>query len=145
VSSEQKALALLWLFNPTEKPLAAWTCMDIDGFRLSALDVFDSRGRRVPSRPEEEPRKWRSAGTWKQRPRVEICTREFPIEIPAHTCMHGTFSKAEHDFSVDLRTYYPLSPGRYFIVPAEDGADGAPAERTVVEPKNGLELIVLEK
>ncbi len=141
----QDVLALLWLYNPTDKPLDAMTCMDIEAFWLSAMDVFDAGGRRVPSLAEERQKTWLPVGAWTKRPELIMCLRNFPIAIPARTCLHGTFSKAEQDLSVDLRTYYTLPPGRYFVVPAQNGPDGAPARRTLVEPKNGLEVIVREK
>lgn len=143
----QEPLALLWPYNATDKPQAVMTCSDIDAFWISAIDVFDAQGRRVPSRTEEERKNWRPIGnlTWKERPRLEMCTRDFPIEIPAHSCRHGIFSKMEYDFSRDLRRYYVLSAGRYVLVPAEDGPGGVPAMRTVIAPKNGVEVIVLEK
>ncbi len=143
----QEALVLLWLYNATDKPQPVMTCSDIDSFWISAIDVFDAQGRRVPSRTEGDRKNWPPLGkqSWQERPRLEMCTRNFPIEIPAHSCRHGIFSKTEYDFSRDLRRYYVLPAGRYFVVPAEDGPGGVPAKRTVIEPKNGVEVIVLEK
>ena len=53
--------------------------------------------------------------------------------------MHGTFSSLPYDFSRDLRTYYELPPGRYYIVRKESTAT---AEKTAFLPNPSLGLVV---
>jgi len=130
---------LLWLYNPTDKPQPVWTCMGIDFFWLLGIDVFDSAGQRVLGRSEEKER------NDPRRPVIMGCTRNFPINIPPHTCVHGSFSKPDYDFTRDLGEYYSLPPGRYFIVPGERGPDYRPVTRTLPDPSIGLELTVLQE
>jgi len=132
---------LLWLDNPTDKPQPVRTCMDIDYFWATDIDVFDSIGNRVLSRKEDKNNKAGNAG-------MELgfsCTRNFPVDIPAHTCAHGTFSSLAYDFSRDLSRYYELSPGRYFVVPAERTRGGKPVNRPLAEPQTGLALDIQEQ
>jgi hypothetical protein len=58
--------------------------------------------------------------------------------------MHGTFSKLDHDFSVDLATYYVLKPGQYTVVPAlREQWTGKPIQRTLdPNQKGGLTVVV---
>jgi hypothetical protein len=131
---------LLWLDNPTDKPQPVWTCASIDGFWISGIDVFDSAGHRVLSLNEEKQKK---VGA----PVMEMlsgCSRNFPIDIPAHTCAHTDFSSFEYDFSRDLRSYFDLSPGQYFIVAGERTRDGKPVSRTLLDPRIGLAVTVQE-
>jgi len=128
------------MYNSTDEPKSAFTCTDIDVFWVSGIDVFDSSGQRMQSLEEEEKRispgdivKW-----------LPMCSRNFMFSVPPHSCVHGTFSQLEPDFSRDLRRYYSLPPGRYVIVPAERGRDGTPVNRTLPEPNNGLTVIVQE-
>jgi hypothetical protein len=135
----KKILVLLWLYNPTDKPQAVWTCMGIDFFWLSGIDVFDSAGQRVLSRTEEEVKK---------DPRRTVmmgCARNFPINIPPHTCVHGSFSNPDYDFTRDLSDYYALPPGRYFIVAGKRGPDNLPVPRTQPDPSIGLAVTVLQE
>ena len=54
------------------------------------------------------------------------CSLNGPINIPAHTCAHGNFAQPGSDFVKDLRRYYSLSPGTYFVVPSARTAGPAP-------------------
>jgi hypothetical protein len=139
---------LLWLNNPTDEPQSVMTCGGIDYFWARGIDIFDSAGHRVLTRaeekrktaisqnPEQIPLPSRLEDTW-------MCDRNFPITIPPHACMHGTFSSLPYDFSRDLRTYYELPPGRYYIVRKESTAT---AEKTAFlpDPSQGLAVDVLE-
>jgi hypothetical protein len=130
---------ILWLDNPTDKPQPVWTCMNIDWFWLSGILVFDSAGQRVLNVSEEK--QFRESGTKPPAGRELMgCTRNFPINIPPHTCMHGIFSQPAYDFVRDLRTYYSLPPGRYFI--AQAGADDKPVGGAPPDPANGLSVTV---
>lgn len=138
---------LLWLFNSTDHPRSVMTCSDIDWF-WGALDVFDSQGRRVLG-PEEQKRR-RSAG------KIEgitggieglwVCSRNFGIEIPAHACMHTTFTNAAYDFARDIRRYYQLSPGQYVLLPGmTNPTKGESRLSRAPESPKGAALVVLEQ
>lgn len=129
---------LLWLNNSTDRVRSVMTCMNIDYFWTEGIDVFDSVGHRVLSRSEEKMR---------GKPHVEslfVCTRNFPIEIPAHSCMHGTFSGLTYDFSRDLRSYYELPPGRYYILPKAARADGGAPSQPSPNLLRGVAIDVME-
>jgi hypothetical protein len=135
---------LLWVCNTTDKPLPVMTCEDIDRFWLDGLDVFDSSGHRVLSRREENDKKLRDSNKFAPGGCFFSCTRNFPINIPAHSCLHASFSNPNYDFVRDIRTYYSLPPGRYAIVPSERNKDCEPSRRTLPDPKNGLLIVVAE-
>jgi hypothetical protein len=40
-----------------------------------------------------------------------MCGRNFPIDIPAHTCVTGN----DYDFSTELTAIFDLPPGRYAL------------------------------
>jgi hypothetical protein len=130
--------ALLWICNTTETPKPVMTCAGIDWFWLLGIDVFDSSGRRVLSVAEEKEKKLKQNG----QVNVLSCTRNFPIDIPPHTSIHGSFSRPNYDFMRDLRTYYSLPPGRYFVVPSKRGQDFEPVSRML--PDSGNVLLVGE-
>jgi hypothetical protein len=136
---------LLWVCNTTDRPLPVMTCGDIDRFWLEGFDVFDTSGQRVVSLREENEKKIRESGGFTEGGGcLSFCTRNFPIDIPPYSSVHATFSNPNYDFVRDLRTYYSLPPGRYFIVPSERGRDCEPSRRTLPGPKNGL-LVVVEE
>jgi hypothetical protein len=136
---------LLWLFNPTDEAQPVWTCMEIDQFWVSGIDVFDSSGHRVLTREEEKNKELAASG--KNMPLSACmfsCTRNFTIDIAPHSCAHTTFSAPAYDFARDLRTYYSLPPGRYRLVPAEREQECMPVSRTLGDSAIGLTLIVRE-
>ena len=138
----QPVSVLLWIENTTDQPQSVATCTGIDRFWLYGIDVFDSFGHRVPSLTEEKEKKPPPGKTlpgW-----IEMCTRNFAIQIPSRTIMHGTFSKLPYDFSRDLTTYYSLPPGRYIVVPAKRGPDYRPITRTLSDFSSGLWVTVLD-
>lgn len=120
-----KLLAVLWLYNATDKPLPVWTCMGIDAFWAEKIDVFDAVGHRILSRGEQKDREQHGASGDAFYSRI-VCSRNFPIDIPPHACVHGTFSQPAYDFARDLQSYYDLPPGKYLLVPRS------------VEPKQGV-------
>lgn len=161
----EKVPVLLWLYNPTDKPQPVWTCMQIDYFWLLGLDVFDSAGQRVLDIQEEKDKERERARKadlnlldWPPANNTNLtvqflsqtsdcpfgCDRNFPIDIPPHTCVHGTFSNQAYDFARDLRNYYSLSPGKYFLVPGERGQHCKHVRKTLPDPKTGLEITIEE-
>ncbi|MBV9181931.1 MAG: hypothetical protein JO356_11525 [Acidobacteria bacterium] len=137
VRSTEPALALLWLLNSSDQPASVMTCMSIDYFWARGVNIFDRGGHRVLSRREQKmKRSPESPDFW-------MCTRNFAISIPAHACMHGTFSSPAYDFSRDLRMYYELPPGRYFLLPAGKAKNNAPLTR-VSEQSSGVEIVIEE-
>lgn len=125
---------VLWIDNPSDKTLSAMTCSDIGYFWREAMDVFDSSGHRVRSKGEIEQERL-GHSDW-----IDICGRNFGIEISPHSCQHSTFSAPLNDLSRDLRSNYDLAPGRYFIVPSARTPQHRPVERTVINPKVGLTI-----
>lgn len=137
---------LLWICNITDKPQPVATCADIDRFWTQGIELFDSSGRHVPTTAEETEKKLRESGKAFPGFACEfICKRNFDINIPAHTSMHGRFSQSNYDFARDLRMYYSLAPGTYLIVPSERGQDCEPIRATIADTKNGLSIIVTEE
>jgi len=133
---------LLWIENTTDQPQATMTCAGIDFFWLYGIDVFDSLGHRVLSLTEEKEKKLPADKPLPQW--IPMCTRNFRIQIPPHTIMHGTFSSLPYDFSRDLAAYYSLPPGRYIVVPAKRGQDYRPVARTLSDFSSGLWVTVLD-
>lgn len=138
VKSTEPALALLWLLNSSDQPASVMTCMSIDYFWARGVNVFDRGGHRVLSRREQKMK------MSPESPDFWTCTRNFAISIPAHACMHGTFSAPAYDFSRDLRMYYELPPGRYFLSPAGKDKNNAPLTPVVRNRASGVELVIEE-
>jgi hypothetical protein len=137
VAHREPIPVLLWLYNPTNKTQSVLTCNDIDWFWSSGIDVFDFSGQRMLTVLERQQM---------QDPHIVkmfLCSRNFNIDIPPHTCMHGRFSQPIwSDFGRDLREYYSLPPGRYVIVPSETDQAGNPVARTISNPQNALRFEV---
>jgi hypothetical protein len=137
---------LLWVCNVTDEPQPVATCAAIDRFWVQGIEIFDSLGHRVPTIEEETEKRLREAGKPVPLFACEFrCTRNFAIYIPAHASMHGRFSQQEYDFARDLRIYYSLAPGKYFIVPSERGEDCKPIRATLNDTKNGLSIFIGEE
>ena len=128
---------LLWLLNASDKPQGVMTCSSIDWFWQYGVDVFDSAGQRVLRRVNEQSSKGAQFNF--------VCTRNFAIEIPPHSCMHTTFTERAYDLSRDLQRYYMLPPGRYFAVPAKRDQNDKPVTRMVTDPADALAVTVLEE
>jgi len=136
---------LLWVCNVTDEPQPVATCADIDRFWVQGIEIFDSLGHRVPTIVEEAEKRLRSSGKSVPLFACEfLCKRNFAIYIPAHASMHGRFSQLEYDFARDLRIYYSLAPGRYFIVPSERGEDCKPIRATLSDKRNALSIFIGE-
>ncbi len=123
---------LLWLYNPTDKPQGVTTCGDIDNFWEFDINVADSAGRRMLTRAEQKQARNTEIEN------LPLCGRNLLIWIPPHTCIHGTFSKLEHDFARDLNEYYSLPPGKYLITPAEKKQNGKRLTRSLTDLQRGL-------
>jgi hypothetical protein len=130
----QKLPVVLWIYNPTAEPLPVWTCEDIDFFWLRDIQVFDSTGKRIESRREQKRRVAVEQSRSEGRPfpeEVWVCSRNFPITIPSHACLHGSLLDGRSDLARDLNEYYLLPPGQYSLVPTK-----APEMRTVPPTTN---------
>lgn len=113
----EKLLVLLWLYNPTDTPLSVMTCAGIDYFWSHEIAVLDSAGNQVLSRAEERllaEKKRNPASLFSDE---FVCFRNFPITVPPHSCLQGSFSKPQYDFARDFNRYYSLPPGQYSLVP----------------------------
>jgi hypothetical protein len=64
------------------------TCMTLDRFKTQGFDIFDAYGHRVLNKDEAKRREMCATN-----PRLAgrgpgwMCTRNFAIMIPAHTCI----------------------------------------------------------
>jgi hypothetical protein len=132
----QKLLVLLWIHNPTDKPLSVATCGNIDYFWAYEIEVLDSAGKHVPSLAEEKRKR---DGNLHE---IWGCTGNIIFSVPPHVCLHGTFSKPESDFARDLNEYYSLPPGRYSLAPTETGDDSTRIPRTGKDRKVHLSISV---
>jgi len=93
------------------------TCMGLDYFKANGFDLYDAYGHRLLRRHEAK-----MLEGCKNDPESPIrirgwnCTRNFPIYIPAHTCI----TRADYDFTTSLTADYDLPPGEYTVRPRQD-------------------------
>jgi hypothetical protein len=116
----QPPILHLWIDNTSDKEESVMTCMTLDVFWAEDFDLYDAYGHRVLKKKEWEPRR-RPAGV-EEKPSLLCfggwsCGRNFPIPIPAHTCMNGAAEPGGYDFNRNLLMYYDLPPGKYYAVP----------------------------
>ena len=130
---------MIWIDNPTDQPVPVFTCRDLEYFAATAFDVFDSAGHRILDQPEAQAAQTNSSIPTT---RAFACTRNFAINIPAHTCAHGNFSAPSYDFVKDLSRFYSLSPGTFSIAPSARTADGAPISRTLPDSAPRLTVTI---
>jgi hypothetical protein len=137
----QKFLVVLWIYNPSEQPRSVESCGDIDHFWQREIEVLDLAGNQVPSRAEEKrmAEQRRNPGHVFEVP--FRCWLNYPIDVPPHSCVHGSLSKPDHDFVRDLNGYYSLAPGRYALMTKKN----AESERgTSTEQRATLPIVVLK-
>jgi hypothetical protein len=106
----------VWVDNTGNEKAGVWTCMGLDYFKATGFDLYDAYGHRVLRRNEAKMRmecnadpehdQFLGRGGW-------ACSRNFPIYIPAHTCV----TNDEHDFTTGLTDDYDLPPGEYTVRP----------------------------
>ena len=108
----------IWVSNPTDKEVGIMTCQDLDGFFIGGFDVLDQSGNRVLAK-EEVKAKDQPGRRGLMFPARELmaCTRNFPIPIPPHSCVHGDLDRPGYDFVKNLGSMYTLPTGSYQIVP----------------------------
>jgi hypothetical protein len=100
----------IWVYNPTDKDVGVKTCADLDGFFIGGFDVLDQGGNRVLAKQEVKA----GHSTMRQ---LMSCTRNFAINIPARSCVHGDFDHPGYDFVKNLGSMYTLPAGHYQVVP----------------------------
>jgi hypothetical protein len=130
----QNLFVLLWIYNPTEEPLAVLTCEDIDHF-------LDAAGKPVLSLDAEKRRRDQAAGNVSLE--VWACAMNMLFTVPPHTCLHGTFSKPEYVFARDLSKYYSLQPGRYSLMVLRNQTPAA-GSRTSTAEASELHITVMK-
>lgn len=114
----------LWLDNSSDDPASVMTCGDLDYFKARGFDLYDAYGHRVLRKREAALREKCS-----KEPNIAAmesgwgCTRNFPIQIPANTCLNGD----NYDFTAQLQRDYDLPPGEY-SVHVRTGATGSPLD-----------------
>jgi hypothetical protein len=107
----------VWVDNTSDIREGVMTCMGLDHFKANGFDLYDAYGHRLLRRNEakilktckENPDEIRWQGLWS-------CTRNFPIYIPAHTCVTGD----DYDFTTELTADYDLPPGMYTVRPRQN-------------------------
>jgi hypothetical protein len=106
----------LWIDNTGEAPAGVMTCMGLDYFKAKGFLLYDASGHRVLSRRDAKvheqcksnPDLANLEGEWS-------CSRNFPIMIPAHTCVNGD----DFDFTTELTSDFDLPPGEYTVRPSK--------------------------
>ena len=102
----------VWIDNTGDAPAGVMTCMTLDRFKAQGFDIVDAYGHRVLSKDEAKRQDMCTAN-----PRLAgrglgwDCTRNFPIMIPAHTCV----TRDDYDFMTVLNGHYDLPPGAYTL------------------------------
>jgi hypothetical protein len=102
----------IWAVNSGDSPAGVWTCEDLEHFKEWGIDIFGKDGRRILRQFELENLgqcstlvgRFRMSKAWS-------CLRNFPINIPAHSCVTGK----NYDFLTDLTSSYRLPPGKYIL------------------------------
>jgi hypothetical protein len=99
--------------NSGDEPVGVLTCLDLERFKAQGFDLFDQNGHQLLNRQDAKV-----AEECKTNPRganfhrgVWICNRNFPITIPAHTCV----TRDDYDFTTVLASGYDLPPGEYTL------------------------------
>lgn len=102
----------LWVNNTADVPVGVMTCGELDYFKARGFDLYDAYGHRVLD--QSEARFVERCRTDPAAPKVEriwVCARNFPIPIPAHTCI----TKSEYDFTVEVSERFRLPAGEYTL------------------------------
>jgi hypothetical protein len=120
------AVLHLWIDNASDNEESVWTCMGLDIFWAQGFDLYDAYGHRVLRKKEWERPAGPGGGV--EKPSVLCnggwaCGRNFPIPIPAHSCVNGAAEPEGYDFNRNLAMYYDLPPGRYYVVPRTSKMD----------------------
>jgi len=122
----QPAMLHLWIDNTSDKEASVMTCMTLDIFWAEGFDLYDAYGHRVLKKKQWEPRE-KPGGVEENPGQLCLggwaCGRNFPIRIPAHTCMNGAAEPGGYDFNRNLLMYYDLPPGKYYVVPRTSKTD----------------------
>ncbi|MGB7284129.1 MAG: hypothetical protein WBE13_17830 [Candidatus Acidiferrum sp.] len=123
----QPAMLHLWINNPGDKEEPVFTCMTLDFLWAEDFDLYDAYGHRLLRKKEWEPRGKPSPGA-QEKPNQAcvgswMCTMNYAIPIPAHTCVNGAAEPTGYEFNRDLLTYYDLPPGTYYVVPRTSKMD----------------------
>jgi len=111
--SGEKATLQLWVNNTGGVPVGVMTCAELDYFKYRGFDLFDAYGHRVLDQSGIRfVEKCRSdPGVAEFELQLWACARNFPIPIPAHTCI----TKREHDFTINISERFSLPPGEYTV------------------------------
>jgi len=130
----------IWVDNTSGASVGVMTCMGLDYFKTTGFDLYDSYGHRILRRAEAKALEQCKAdpllvqiGGWS-------CTRNFPINIPAKTCV----TRDDYDFTASLTDEYDLPPGKYTLQPHHNNGLGEdackPPEELPFHPAPGADL-----
>jgi hypothetical protein len=112
----------LWIDNQSNTESNVMTCSTLDSFWALAFDVYDANGHRLLKKNAQKRRQDLETLSHDQ-PDTEcmggwVCSRNFAIPIPPHTCANGSAYQLPYDFNRNLADSYDLPPGVYYIVPS---------------------------
>jgi hypothetical protein len=109
----EKISLQFWVNNTGDVPIGVMTCSELDYFKSRGFDLYDAYGHRILDQSEIRfVEKCRTdPGVAEIEREVWGCTRNFPIPIPAHTCI----TKRGYDFTVDVSERFRLPPGEYTV------------------------------
>jgi len=131
----------MWLDNQTNESQTYSTCSTSNV--INAVDVYDSAGRRLLSRQDQDKQK--------------ICAehKEFSLEFLPMCTWTKMVIIAPHTMQVvdsnDLQSSYVLSPGRFFIVPAHvqrqtcESLSKTLEEARQVKPEKAIMMVIPEQ
>jgi hypothetical protein len=121
----------LWVDNTSDRQVGVMTCMGLDLFKDQGFDVYDAYGHRLlrtyekagldkfPGVSREEACRT-DKGRFILDGQEWICGRNFPIYIPAHTCV----TRDDGDFTAGVSGRFDLPPGEYTIRPRNNPDGG---------------------
>jgi hypothetical protein len=107
----------IWIDNTSNTRTGVMSCEGLDYFKATGFDLYDAYGHRVLRRNEAKmQKKYKEDSDQARFFGGLVCTRNFPIYIPAHTCVTGD----DYDFTTELTADYDLPPGEYTVRPRQD-------------------------
>jgi hypothetical protein len=121
IAYRDPVLLHLWIDNQTAQEASVMTCMTLDFFWAEGFELYDAYGHRLLKKNEDNTRSKQEHPS-SENPNKEclggwVCSRNFPIPIPPHTCTNGG-AYQPYDFTRNLADSYDLPPGVYYIVPS---------------------------
>jgi hypothetical protein len=136
----------LWVDNTSDRKIGVMTCAGLEYFKDRGFDVYDAYGHRLlgtfeksaldkfPGLSREEACRT-DKGRFFLDGQMWACTRNFPIYIPAHTCV----TRDDGDFTAGVSGRFDLPPGEYTIRPRNNPDGGNLCSDKLQKLWNGAE------